>query len=133
MATKRILAVILATLGLACAPEEPTAMPQVYEIDWTVVVDLGLCDGWRWNDPDTIYVPAEDNGPDCTDPPAAQNGVLEGRIQCDSRPEQDLFVTSDFYFELHTGGDAWSALTVEEPSTTAFLCYLEYEGTVTEL
>lgn len=133
MATKRILAVTVAALALGCAPEEPMALPQAYEIDWTPLVDVGLCDDWRYDDPDVIYLPLEDNGPDCTDPEPPAGGVLEGIVQCDSRPELDLFVTSKFYFELHTGGYAWAALTVEEPGTSAIPCYLEYEGTVTEL
>lgn len=133
MATKLIPAVMLASLGLGCAPEAPMAMPQAYEIDWTILVEVGQCAEWRWDDPDTLYLPAEDNGSDCTDPAEPANGVFESVVQCDFRPEEDLFITSAFRIELHTGGDATSELTVEEPESSFFRCYLKYEGTVTEL
>lgn len=135
MATKRISFVItLVALALSCAPEQTMLMPRVYEIDWTPIVDWGLCDDWRLDDPDTLYIPTGQNDPPCSDPPEyPTNGVLQGRVQCDWTPGQDLFLTSDFYYELHTGGDAWAEITVEEPGSSAIPCYLRYEGTVTEL
>jgi hypothetical protein len=124
----RKLIAILWTLTIACQPETP--VQQGYEIDWTLLAETGDCADWKLDDPDTIYIPTEDAS-SCTPLPEPSAGVWQGSVECAISPE--LHVANTFYYELETGGDAFSTSTITDPSTSTLLCFLDYAGTVTEL
>jgi hypothetical protein len=125
----RKLIAILWTLTIACGPA-PEPEVQAYEIDWTLLAETGDCADWKLDDPDTIYVPTE-GSPACTPLPEPSAGVWQGSVECPVSDE--LFISNTFYYELETGGEAYSTSTITNPSTEALICFLDYEGTVTEL